>query len=370
MSGKKKKDRYRLTFASRVLLWISMTDPIVIDKCLPRDRNIHQAYGISIILTSIFASLSGTYAAYVICENWMFSVIFGGLWGATIMTLDRMLIGAIKVSPDAASGTFLFSKVILPIITRLPLAIVIGITITIPIELIVFKDEIDFSFKSQERQEMDFIKEREKKLQEEELDIFHSAIQTSRKTISQKEKRKNELEKAQAAIISGLNNIKEQPTEFRRETTTNEDGSIEEKVIPIRLKPSSGIRLAEANYKRNEKELAEIDKTISYEERKIGNIQAHLDSAKLVLSEKYLKRVEAMEIEIPKGLVAQIETMETISTLEQNRVRFIIKWMIRCIIVFVEVMPILLKIFIPQTVHDVYIDAYKRVTENNILEKY
>ena len=135
-------------------LWICAgADRKVLRQC-PTEHAKYAGIGGTILFTAILASLSGGYAIYKVFADEIFdpvnkslltdidalhaAVIFGAIWGLMIFNLDRFMVntmfsdGTHKITKEEWKGA----------IPRLILAVFIGIVISTPIELRIFKDKI------------------------------------------------------------------------------------------------------------------------------------------------------------------------------------------------------------------------------------
>ena len=120
----------------------------------PTEHAKYAGIGGTILFTAILASLSGGYAIYKVFADELLnettglyeidthafhiSVVFGAIWGLMIFNLDRFMVntmysdGTQKITVEEWKGSF----------PRLILAIFIGVVISTPIELRIFKDKI------------------------------------------------------------------------------------------------------------------------------------------------------------------------------------------------------------------------------------
>lgn len=120
----------------------------------PTEHAKYAGIGGTILFTAILASLSGGYAIYKVFADellnqttglyeldahaFKISIAFGIVWGLLIFNLDRFMVntmysdGTQKITKDEWKGAF----------PRLILAIFIGVVISTPIELRIFKDKI------------------------------------------------------------------------------------------------------------------------------------------------------------------------------------------------------------------------------------
>lgn len=105
-------------------------------RCPSAEGNKYAGIGATVFFTGLLAALSGGYALYVAFKNLPGAVLFGLLWGAAIFNLDRLIVSTIKKEATPARQW----RQALP---RLLLALVLSVVIAKPLELRVFKPEID-----------------------------------------------------------------------------------------------------------------------------------------------------------------------------------------------------------------------------------
>lgn len=129
-------------------LWIcSGANRKILRQC-PTDYAKYAGIGGTIFFTAVMASLSGGYALYKVFANEingetdmtavLLASIFGIIWGLMIFNLDRFMVntmfsdGTHRITKEEWKGAG----------PRLVLAVFIGIVISTPIELRIFKDKI------------------------------------------------------------------------------------------------------------------------------------------------------------------------------------------------------------------------------------
>jgi len=125
----------------KFLLFLSKTDTSVIEKCSEATKNIQASLGFFVLLTGVLAFISGSLAVsnmFITADvfsgkpqmtllGWLFSGIIGLVYATLIMAIDREIV--------AASTKW-------AIVLRIPLAIIISLVISVPIELQLFDARI------------------------------------------------------------------------------------------------------------------------------------------------------------------------------------------------------------------------------------
>ena len=102
----------------------------------PSEHNKYIGIGATIFLTACLAIISGSFAINTIVDYAPISLMFGLLWGALIFNLDRYIVSSIRKEGKAWNEFGLA-------VPRLLLAMLISIVITKPIEVELFRNQID-----------------------------------------------------------------------------------------------------------------------------------------------------------------------------------------------------------------------------------
>lgn len=131
-------DEQESSIRQRIFWWISGTDIEVLEMCPANEKNKFSAIGATILITSIIASLSGGYAAYVMTSSFFFSCIFSVFWGGTIMTIDRLMVSTMRKTEDNNKFTELLSAWV-----RILLAVLIAFVVSKPAEVKLLENQID-----------------------------------------------------------------------------------------------------------------------------------------------------------------------------------------------------------------------------------
>ena len=120
------------------LLKCSGVNPDILEKCPKHEATIQAGIGGIILGTAALAFISGGYALYTIFKNPWAACCFGLLWALVIFNIDRYFIGSIK-------KTGKFWSELQSCLPRLVLAVLIGLTISEPLKLELFRSEIEES---------------------------------------------------------------------------------------------------------------------------------------------------------------------------------------------------------------------------------
>ncbi len=134
MSTKSKTKYSRLQY----FLWLVSGSEISILRKCPSDYNRHAGIGFTILMTSLFGAFAGGYAGYYFTHSGFGAVVFGIIWGMLIFSIDRTMVVSMKKRPGDTWKNYLGQ-----VLARAILAALIAFIISIPLELLVFKDNID-----------------------------------------------------------------------------------------------------------------------------------------------------------------------------------------------------------------------------------
>lgn len=107
----------------------------ILEVC-PSEHTKYVGIGATIFLTACLAVISGTFAIHTLVDSVFLSILFGLLWGALIFNLDRYIISSIR-----KEGKFWHEFGLA--FPRLILAILISVVITKPIEVELFRNQIN-----------------------------------------------------------------------------------------------------------------------------------------------------------------------------------------------------------------------------------
>jgi hypothetical protein len=198
-----KRDYYESPKAGIImkLLWKAAgADEYVLSRGTYSDQVKYACLGGIVVATGFMAALAGGYAFYTIFEpkgdanevgtdiaTAMKSVVFGLIWGLIIFNIDRFIVAATGKGDGTEKITASeFSNAI----PRIIMGLVIAITISKPMEIRMFKSEIDVKLKEKQIEQRTtyiakidanykpLIKEREK-----EINVFEDKINTIEATI-------------------------------------------------------------------------------------------------------------------------------------------------------------------------------------------
>jgi hypothetical protein len=113
----------------------------------PTEKAKYEGIGGAVLTTGVLAFFSGFYAIYTTVASGAYGLIasaaFGLLWAAAIFNLDRYIVSSLRKPTDPATRwRRRLKETWLPALPRLGLAILIGITLSKPLELQLFRNAV------------------------------------------------------------------------------------------------------------------------------------------------------------------------------------------------------------------------------------
>jgi hypothetical protein len=128
------------------LWWCAGGVPEVLSK-YPTEKAKYEGIGGAVLTTGVLAFVSGFYAIYSTLASGSYGVLisiaFGLLWGLAIFNLDRYIVASLRKSSDPATRwRQRLRETWLPALPRIGLAVLIGITLSKPLELRLFQNAI------------------------------------------------------------------------------------------------------------------------------------------------------------------------------------------------------------------------------------
>lgn len=188
-------------------------DRYLLERSTYSDQVKYFCLGGIVVATGVLAGIAGGYAIYTIFQpkgsaldseihtpTMIISMIFGIVWGLVIFNIDRFIV----TSTGKGDGTEKITKdEILSAIPRIIMGMIIALTISKPVEIRMFKSEIDQAlYVKQEALKQDAKKSAEL-FYDSEIDRYRSEKEELQKQISQKEQRYYELEEEARGELDG-----------------------------------------------------------------------------------------------------------------------------------------------------------------------
>jgi hypothetical protein len=118
------------------LIFCSGVSRKVLDKCPESEQIKHSSIGTSVLFTAILAMVSSHFAFSLIFDSFLTITALAFFWGLIIFNLDRYIVSTLRKKGN-------FFKELLQISPRLILSVAIALVIAKPLELQIFKSEIE-----------------------------------------------------------------------------------------------------------------------------------------------------------------------------------------------------------------------------------
>jgi len=304
--------------ATRFLWWCAGADKEILKYSSCADHVKYVGIGGIVLATGILASLSMFFAINYIFENVAIAIPVGLLWGAIIFNLDRFIVSSTGKGDGTDSITL---KELGNAAPRLLMAIILGFTISAPLEVYIFQKEIDRQFYKLDQEEQ---KVEIKKLE----DIYTKSPEF------------NKLNQDKAVLEDEIKKLEQEREKYQgeaaRETSAAEGGC-----GPNCQKFEAMAKEVLGRIDEKKKKIADLDKKLQvYDDNKNAKI-------------KELSQVNNKA----HGLLDRLLALHAIPG------SAVPAWMIRLMFVFIEIAPVLLKLMLIKSPYD-----YMSENVNQILE--
>jgi len=297
-----------------------MTDGDALVNASQSSKMTQTALGVLVCCTGILAWFSGGYALYVTFDGVVLSAVVGLVYAGMIVTIDRLIVGA-------------RSRWVA--VTRVFLALAIGMVIAVPLELRLFEDRIEQQIRMENRETNQRLRTNLK--EQSDLQQLNRRIDQLRGEQTALRKEAQEAREAQLDEITGTKQAGEPRTGVAGKGPAYEAATKREETA--------------------QRQAQTLEKEIRRLENKKQRIQQNIDRKHVAEASKpafdLLARYEAL------GQVKQ----------ESSAARHI-TWGIRILIVLLELSPALLKVLRRkndyETATDALIEAKKQIEVNRI----
>jgi len=201
-------------------------DRYILERSTYSDHVKYACLGGIVIATGLMASLAGGYAFYIIFGHQtanlsqgteatieaassqtlavIFSMLFGLIWGLIIFNIDRFIVASTGKGDGSEAITFSEMKTAIP---RILMGIIIAITISKPVELRMFQQEIEVELNSIRIKEVAKQKKEVSKLYEGEFELIQEEITRLREDIDAHMKKRDQRQNIYDSEISGEGSI-------------------------------------------------------------------------------------------------------------------------------------------------------------------
>lgn len=314
-------------------LWVCAgADRKVLRQC-PTEHAKYAGIGGTILFTAIMASISGGYAIYKVFADEVFdkvnevwitdmnavyiAIVFGIVWGLLIFNLDRFMVntmfsdGTHKITKEERIGAT----------PRLILAVFIGIVISTPIELRIFKDKIQVQLNQDQSAEMQKMAKGHSALDGEILKIETEKTNNTKRL----DKKREELAEAEDKLY----------TETKGKGITGVEGY------------GPAARMLQRNVDRLKLEVEKLDGEVTK-----ANLSLDKRLEKKYEDRELYTKVDKKAEESMKGFAAELKALNTITIPWKDPALFVARILIMFLFIAIEVIPTLFKLMMIDGAYD------------------
>ena len=295
----------------KLLIFLSKTDNDIFDKCTDFTKKTRVALGMSILLTALLAYASMNYALTVVfTENYFIIPILSVIWSLIIINIDREIV---------SSGT----KRIM--VFRLPIAVIIGFIIAIPIELKILKPYID-------KQLHNYYIEENIHLEGPIYDL------------------ESRFEKDKSIVIMKIAILEKNVLDYNTDIIAQVKGV---------TKNGNKIHKGKGTiYYTNIRLKKQDESKIRAYKKELIKLESDYQKKKQIL----LEIKEEKESKLTNGLLSQLSIVNN----DKSSTTLLISWCLRLVFVILELMPVLIRLFQDTDEYDELLNA-RRLFNNSII---
>lgn len=362
---------------TRFVLWASGGNQAILRRC-PTDLPKMTGIGAAVILTSLLAFASGSYALWWVFKSWPVALLVGLLWMTVIFNIDRLMVLSIR-------KTVPMIKQLAMAAPRAVIAVMIGIVIAYPLELRMFETAIQQHIAIDNKNQLEQMKTDDDARQKLMFDHKSDSARKAQAMAEQNEPRtltlarQNQLTasanlKAEEAKVRALNHpyITELShlkalgdtslTTRRRLTQINGlMAANAARLIPFSLKVKKADELVNseerAYFERVNRARMETEKVLGeLTKRKGADIKA-TDSLQTAV-------VAALSLEPDLSVVSRAYG----AVKDSNHEIATIGWMLTILFVAIELLPVLMKLLMVAGPYDYHLERHEEIVRMSTLE--
>jgi Domain of unknown function (DUF4407) len=120
---------------THVFIWLAGASAEALLQCPQSEQRKYVAFGATVLVPSLFAILAAGYAVAPLPDRWWIIAGVALLWSFIILTVDRALLATYRAHQSARGKLLQF-------VLRFGVAVLMGLTISHPLTLLLFKDTI------------------------------------------------------------------------------------------------------------------------------------------------------------------------------------------------------------------------------------
>jgi hypothetical protein len=304
---------------TRVLWWCSGAS-IDILRSLPTETAKFFGLGGAVLATGLLAMLSGGLACYQMFADdtagLPLSLMVGLLWGAGIFNLDRTILATLKKSSEPSGPAALFQILQVGPLLRLVFALFIGFVVSVPLELHLFHREISNQMEIQRKKTVDTQAVADAAHLKAAVDTFiqnHESLQD----LATKQVARDKIQQEAFEEIDGT------------------DGT---------HRPGAGRYYAE-----KKERLVRADSELDRARERAKKDQEDLDKLTRDIQSADSARSATLSSGLGDGFLSQYRALKELASAPHIQT---IVWAITALLVLIEVIPILVKVYAPYGPYD------------------
>lgn len=143
--------------SARIFYWLSGASEQSLRDCPAWERRKYVAFGATVLVPSVFALISSAYAVSTLTDNWAYIIPVALVWSFIILTVDRALLATYRAYQSFVRKVAQFGL-------RIVVAALMGLTISHPLALLLFKDTVSTVIEEQREADIAGAREESAKL--------------------------------------------------------------------------------------------------------------------------------------------------------------------------------------------------------------
>ena len=132
----------------RVFFWLSGASTETLESCPSWERRKYVAFGATVLVPSTFALIASAYAVGTLTDHWFFIIPVSLVWSFIILTVDRALLATYRAYQNIFRKAAQFGL-------RIIVAALMGMTISHPMTLLLFRDTINSEIEKDRQAEIE-----------------------------------------------------------------------------------------------------------------------------------------------------------------------------------------------------------------------
>lgn len=160
----------------RVFFWLSGASTDALESCPAWERRKYVAFGATVLVPSAFALIASAYAIGTLTDNWGYIIPVAMVWSFIILTVDRALLATYRAYQNIFRKAAQFGL-------RLVVAALMGMTISHPMTLLLFRDTVNSEIEKDRQLEIDGVRAKsteQKKVVEAKVPAVETEIAAAR----------------------------------------------------------------------------------------------------------------------------------------------------------------------------------------------